>query len=96
MTERCDCLNYCGDDDRVGKGLVEPCGGWKEAEERSRRAAERAKAHKDELIALRSLELLVRLYARNPRNAAVAADLADFDTILDQIDQARELARSHP
>lgn len=23
--EKCDCLNFCGDDERVSKGLVTPC-----------------------------------------------------------------------
>lgn len=25
MAEPCDCLNQCGDDERVGQYLVEPC-----------------------------------------------------------------------
>ena len=27
MAESCDCLNRCGDDERVGQYLVEPCAG---------------------------------------------------------------------
>jgi hypothetical protein len=39
MTEQCDCTSYCGDDPRLSKKTVEPCGMVKRAayREQSRR-----------------------------------------------------------
>jgi hypothetical protein len=34
--EPCDCLNWCGDDDRVGKGNVKPCDNMLAKRERER------------------------------------------------------------
>lgn len=39
--EKCDCLNFCGDDTRIKTDKVEPCNPYKEAQER--KAAEAAK-----------------------------------------------------
>lgn len=35
MSEPCDCLNDCGDDERVGQYLVEPCPGMLRARQRT-------------------------------------------------------------
>jgi hypothetical protein len=34
--ESCDCLNYCGDDDRVEEGQVKPCDNMLARRERER------------------------------------------------------------
>jgi hypothetical protein len=32
MAQKCDCLNFCGDDPRIRDGRAEPCEGWKKQE----------------------------------------------------------------
>ena len=36
MSRQCDCLNRCGDDPRMRKGLVQPCAHWFHWNQRAR------------------------------------------------------------
>jgi hypothetical protein len=51
MKPRCDCLNFCGDDPSIDKGLVRPCLTFK-AELRTRRLHDAAP---ELLVALKDL-----------------------------------------
>ena len=69
----CDCLNWCGDDDRVKTGEVEPCETYKarqaHCEQIARDQAEEnailaALGFKTSLQALRHLAAMMRVEAR--------------------------------
>ncbi|MFN3881465.1 MAG: hypothetical protein ACK4L8_08570 [Nitrincola lacisaponensis] len=43
---KCDCLNYCGDDPKIGKGLIDPCQQFKDRQyQQSRPTRVRKWAH---------------------------------------------------
>ncbi len=37
--EKCDCLDYCGDDPRVGEGKVKTCSEWRAKKKYKKREA---------------------------------------------------------
>lgn len=64
MSESCDCLNECGDDERVGQYLVEPCE-WRLAQ------AHREKARLTEELAMREDAASWRSHCANEEVASV-------------------------
>lgn len=77
MAEHCDCLNWCGDDERVHQYLVEPCAG-------RLREVQRDKARLQAEVALREDAARYRWF----RDAALPNGLglhgAELDAAIDE------------